>query len=215
MKISNRLKSIAGLVYQNDSIVDIGCDHALLDIYLIKNNIVKSTMAVDVNKNALESGKNNIAKYFLKDKITLYLANGLEKIDSSINTAIISGMGTNSIIKILMHSNLKYINKLIIQSNSDYYLLRRVITLKGFYISHESVIYEKGKYYINIVFLRGYKKYSNKELKYGPILMYSNKNYFDFLMKKQEQILDNIPVYKIFLRLKILKELNYLKKLSK
>ena len=40
MKISNRLKSIAGLITEKDVIADIGCDHAYLDIYLVKNKIV-------------------------------------------------------------------------------------------------------------------------------------------------------------------------------
>ena len=39
MKISNRLKSIAGLIIDSDKVADIGCDHALLDIYLVKNKI--------------------------------------------------------------------------------------------------------------------------------------------------------------------------------
>ena len=53
MKISNRLKSIAGLVTEKDVIADIGCDHAYLDIYLVKNKIVPKAYVSDVNLNAL------------------------------------------------------------------------------------------------------------------------------------------------------------------
>ena len=52
MKISNRLKSIAGLVTEKDVIADIGCDHAYLDIYLVKNKIVPKAYVSDVNLNA-------------------------------------------------------------------------------------------------------------------------------------------------------------------
>ncbi len=124
-------------------------------------------------------------------------------------------MGTGSIIKILNHPNLKQINKLIIQSNNDYFLLRRFVTLKGFYISHESVVYDKGHYYINIVFERGQKKYSLKELKYGPILMFANRDYYKFLLKKKKAILENVPKHKVITYLKHKKEELYLKKLSK
>lgn len=215
MQVSNRLKSLAGLVVDTDKVADIGCDHALLDIYLIKNKVVKKILATDVNENALDNAKKNIKKYDVEKKINTDLGNGLDPITEDIDTLIISGMGANTIIKILSNPKLKQINKIIVQSNNDYYLLRNFICLKGYYISHESVIYDKGKYYINIVFLKGHKKYTLKELKYGPILQYGNKDYYAFLENKQEQILDNIPRYKILTRMKIRKDLIYLKRLSK
>ena len=36
--ISKRLKSLVKYINKENKIIDIGCDHALLDIYLIKNN---------------------------------------------------------------------------------------------------------------------------------------------------------------------------------
>ena len=213
--LSRRLKSIAGLIKSEDRVVDIGCDHALLDIYLVENKILDTVVVSDVNKNALQIGTQNIAKHNLTSKIEARLGYGLTIIDENIDTAVISGMGTNTIIKILAHTNLKYLNKLIIQSNNDYYLLRKFVCLRGFYITHESVVYEKGKYYINIVFERGRKRYSNKELKYGPILKSTNRDYFNFMLKKHTAILENIPWFKIFTRLKHRKEILYLSRLSK
>lgn len=214
MRISKRLKSIAGLIYETDNVIDIGCDHALLSIYLIKNQILYSIIVSDVNKNALESGINNIKKHKLEKKIDARLGFGLSVIDVHTDTVVISGMGTSTIIKILSNPNLKQINKLIIQTNNDHYLLRKFVTLKGYYISHESVVYEKGHYYINIVFLKGKRKYSIKELRYGPILMYANNDYYDFMLKKKNAILDNVPKYKIVTRIKHQKDARYLKKLS-
>lgn len=215
MKVSRRIKSLAGLIHQDDHLIDIGCDHALLDIFLIKNNIINNCVISDISENALKNGIKNIKKYHLSDKIEYRIGNGLEVLDENIDTIIISGMGSNNIIKILNNPKIKNIKKLVIQSNNNHYLLRSFLTLKGFYISHEAVIYDNGKYYINIVFLKGRRKYSFKELMYGPILMYSNKYYFSYLLKKEMQILDNIPKYKIFKRINIYKQIYYLKKLSK
>lgn len=215
MTLSRRLLSLAGLVIDTDNVADIGCDHALLDIYLVKNKIVDHILVGDKNKSALDSGIKNIKKYHLEDKIDAKLGDGLSVIDSSIDTLIISGMGANTIIKILSSKKLKQINKLVIQANNDHALLRRFLCMKGYYISHEAVIYDRGKYYINIVFLKGNKKYSAKEFKYGPILMFSNKDYFEFLFKKQESILENIPRYKIIERIKIRKDLLFLKRIGK
>lgn len=215
MYLSKRLKSIAGLVYETDNVIDIGCDHALLSIYLVKNKILKNMIVSDVNNNAIKNGIKNIKKYKLEKKIDARLGFGLTVIDVHTDTVIISGLGANTIMKILSSPDLKQINKLIIQANNDHFPLRRFMILKGFYISHESVVYEKGHYYINIVFLRGKRKYSLKELRYGPILMYANQDYYDFLLKKKYAIIDNIPKHKILLRLKHKKEMFYLKKISK
>lgn len=214
MKISKRLKSLAGLVTLDDKVADIGCDHALLDVYMIKNNITKKVLIADISENALENGIKNVVKYHLEDKITAKCGNGLDVITDEIDTIIISGMGASTIIKILSRNKLKQIKKLIIESNNDHFLLRRFLTNNGFYISHEAVIYDNGKYYINIMFQRGFKKYSKKELIYGPILMNSNKEYFNYLLKKQTGILENIPKYKIITRLKMRKKVFFLKRLG-
>ncbi len=215
MQISKRLKSIASLVASEDVIADIGCDHALLDIYLIQNNIVPKVLISDINMQALDSGIKNVKKYHLEDYIIPKLGNGIETITEDINTLIISGMGSSTINKILNHKNISQINKLIIQSNNDYYLLRKSICSKGFYISHESAIFDKGKYYINIVFLRGYKKYTFKQLFYGPLLIQGNKEYFEYLYNKNVSILNRIPRYKIIKRLSVKKENFLLKKLKR
>ena len=214
MKISKRLKSLAGLVTLDDKVADIGCDHALLDVYMIKNNITKKVLIADISENALENGIKNVKKYHLEDKITAKCGNGLDVITDEIDTVIISGMGESTIIKILSSNKLKQIKKLIIESNNDHFLLRKFLTNNGFYISHEAVIYDNGKYYINIMFQRGFKKYSKKELIYGPILMNSNKEYFNYLLKKQTGILENIPKYKIITRLKMRKKVFFLKRLG-
>ena len=214
MKISKRLKSLAGLVTLDDKVADIGCDHALLDVYMIKNNITKKVLIADISENALENGIKNVKKYHLDDKITAKCGNGLDVITDKIDTVIISGMGASTIIKILSSNKLKQIKKLIIESNNDHFLLRKFLINNGFYISHEAVIYDNGKYYINIMFQRGFKKYSKKELIYGPILMNSNKEYFNYLLKKQTGILENIPKYKIITRIKMRKKVFFLKRLG-
>lgn len=213
--LSKRLKSIAGLIKETDNVLDIGCDHALLGIYLVKSKILDSIIVSDINEKALKSGLKNIKKHKVQDKVDARLGSGLEVADEHIDTVIISGLGASNILKILNHPKTKDLKKLIIQANNDHFMLRRVLTLKGFYISHESLVYEKGHYYINIVFEKGKRKYTRKELIYGPFLMYANKDYYDFLLKKKKAIIDNIPKYKIITILKHKKDELFLKKLTK
>ncbi len=127
--ISNRLKSLVKYINKKDLVIDIGCDHALLDIYLIKNSIIDKCIVSDVSQNALNQGIENIKRYNLDDFIETRCGNGLEVLNESdnINTIIISGMGTNTILDILNNEFLNKLNKLVIQSNKDYYLLRKEI----------------------------------------------------------------------------------------
>lgn len=215
MKISKRLRSLAELVDSNDIIADIGCDHALLDVYLVFNNIVNKAYASDVNSNALRCGINNVNKYNLSDRIVIRLDDGINNIPEDINTLIISGMGSSTIVKILDSSRLNQIDKLIIQSNNDYYLLRKYLVSKGYYIFDENSVYDKGKYYINIVFKKGYKKYNKNELKYGPILSKNNCDYYNYLLNKTKDIYKMVPLYKIKYRFELKKDIIILNKLSK
>lgn len=213
MKLSNRLVSIANLVDSSDIIADIGCDHALLDIYLVKNNVINKSLACDINKNALDMGYKNIKKYNLEDKIKTLLCDGISLIDDEVNTLIISGMGASTIIKILSNDKINNINKVITQSNNDYELLRRYMINNGFYISYEESICDNNKYYLNIVFKRGYKYYSNKEIRFGTKLLVDNCNYYKYLYDKYKFIYKNIPVYKFNKKLTLIKDIRYLKKL--
>ena len=192
--ISNRLKSLVKYVNVEDKVIDIGCDHALLDIYLVKNNIVNNVLISDISKNALEQGIDNIKKYNLESNIESRCGNGLEVLNEkdNIDTVIISGMGTNTILDILNNKYLENINKLIIQSNKDYYMLRKEIVKLSFIISDEEVIVDKDKLYINIVFIRGNKEYSEEDLMYGTNNMINKELYFKYLIDKKENIIKNI-----------------------
>ena len=51
--------------------VDIGCDHGLLDIYLVQTNKNIKVIASDINKNALSNAIKNIKKYKLEITLSL------------------------------------------------------------------------------------------------------------------------------------------------
>ena len=78
MNISKRLKVIGDLVPDNSFILDIGCDHALLDIYVVTKNKNVKAIASDINEGPLKQAKINIKKYNLEDKIEITKADGLE-----------------------------------------------------------------------------------------------------------------------------------------
>lgn len=214
--ISNRLKSLAKYFDKDDKVIDIGCDHALLDIYLIEEGILKSMIVSDIHEKALQQGIDNIKLHKLEKRIDTRLGNGLEVLEDNddIDTILISGMGTSTILSIIENPYFKKINKLVIQSNNDYEILRTELVKKSFNITHEEIVKENNKTYINIVFERGRKTYTSLELKYGPLLI-RNMEYLKYREDYVRNILDKIPKNKLMIRFKLKQEINEIKKLEK
>jgi len=212
--LSKRLQSLTKYFNKEDNVIDIGCDHALIDIYMIKNNIINSIIVSDIHEGALKQGINNIKLNHLKDVIECRLGDGLNVLtdDDKIDTILISGMGASTIIDILNNKYINNINKLVIQSNNDYEKLRRYITSIGFIITNEEYFIDNGKKYINIIFERGTKEYSDIEYQFGPILI-NNKEYIQSEIDSRVKILSNIPSDKESLRLTLNNEIKMLSEL--
>lgn len=173
-KLSKRLKVVADYVDDNSKVIDIGCDHGLLSIYLVNNKKNIKVIASDINDNALSSAKSNIRECKLEDKIDIRLGKGLEVVSpEEIDTIVIAGMGSNTIVGILKYAKdkLKYVDNIIIQSNTDLYFLRKNITKLGYYIEDETLVEDKNIIYTVIKFKKGRKRYNYKELYLGPILI--------------------------------------------
>ncbi len=214
--ISERLKSLVKYINKKDRVADIGCDHALLSIYLIKNKKCNDIISTDINANALNNAINNISKYKLNNKIKTKLGPGLEPINNeNVDTLIISGMGSATIIH--MFKNISKTYKIITQSNNNYYELRKYFTNNGYYIKNEDMVFENNKYYINIVFFPGKVRYNKKELLFGPLLIKNKKNnkYFSYLLEKYSTIIKKIPLSNIKERINMKIRIKYLKGIIK
>lgn len=210
--ISERLKSLSKYVNKKDLVADIGCDHGLLSIYLIESNKCKKVIATDINSNALNNAIINIKNKKLSQKIITKLGNGLEPIlNEDVNTLIISGMGSATITYMFKNIYKKY--KVITQSNNNYYELRKFFVESGYLIKNEDIVLDKGKYYINIVFVEGKVKYSKRELLYGPLLINNKKSiqYYNYLLHNLVRINKKIPITKIYSKIDINKRIMYLK----
>ena len=214
--ISNRLTSLKKYIDKNDLVIDIGCDHALLDIELVKDGILDSIIVSDINKGALKQGEKNIKTNKLEGKIDFRLGNGLKVLTNKdkVDTIIISGMGTNTILDILNNDYLKNIKKLVLQSNNDHYELRKQVTALGFYIDAEEYFVDNKKNYINIVFKRGTKKYKKNELKYGPFLI-KDSAYLCFELSNCVKVYNLLPDNKLRLKYSLKREIKLLNKLIK
>lgn len=177
MKLSKRLEAIANLV-DTKRVIDVGCDHGYLDIYLTLYKDC-NCIATDISSKAINSCISNINKYHLTNRIETIVTDGINGININKNdTIILSGMGTSTIIDILNNKELP--NTIIISSNNNLEHLRRFMVSIGYIINNEIYVYEKGIHYIIIKFIKGNIIYNDYEYILGPIVI-KNKNFKKYI----------------------------------
>lgn len=180
--LNKRLTAVASLVSKDSFPLDVGTDHGLLPIYLIKNKICQKVLASDISPNALKNAENNIKKYAVSN-IELYESDGLKKIPKIYDTIIISGMGTSNILDILNEDDLP--DTIILSSNNDLELLRTSMNKKGYKIAKEIVVYEKNKYYDMILYKKGKEKLTKFQKEFGKS---NDLDYYNHLYKINKKI---------------------------
>lgn len=209
---SKRLIEIASLIPLKSKVVDIGCDHGLLDIYLTLNRKCTCT-ASDINENCLNQARENIKKFGLTNSIKVQLSDGLNDVEyDSSDYIVIAGMGTNTILEILEDTTA---DNLIIQSNTDLIELREELS-DYFYIEDEKIIKERGIYYVIMKFKRGKNRYNDSDYIIGPIIKNKNndiyKEYKEELLDKYEKIYESIKNTSLNKRLEIKRIIKIIKK---
>ena len=203
-KLSLRLKAVSDLIEEGSKVIDIGCDHGLLDIYLTQNKNC-NCLATDISSTCLKKAQDNIKKYNLD--IETKVTNGLDGIDyENYDYVVITGMGFKTIKKIL---DGKYPNKLIIQSNNNIEELKYHL-LKKYKLIDERIVYENDFYYVILSFEKGKKRYRYADYVIG--LNKDNYEYINYLYNKYKSIYDKMPSKYIFKRLSLYRKIRVLEK---
>lgn len=201
MPLSLRLQTILNMIEKESIVADIGCDHGLLGIALIEQEIAHFVYACDIKPAPLANAKKNIDKAQIANRIKLCLSCGLQKVESDVNCIVIAGMGFDT-IKMILETDLhkvKQCKKIIIQSNTHVEALRKWIDTHGFVIDTEALLLEDKHFYQVIAFT-----YKNEHsLNQDPLYYYiggqqirDNIHFHAFLQKlisQQQNILSNMP----------------------
>lgn len=186
---SERIKALAEEISKKDTVVDIGCDHGYLSIYLTQNNLCKKVYASDISENALNYARKNFKKYNLE--IENFVSDGFENIPVEFDTAVIAGMGTNTILNIISHK--KTPKKLVLGSNNEHYRLRKSLNEMGYKIVDEKAVFENNHYYIILLCIKSEQKLSEKHLKFG---ISNNEEYYTYLLNKNKELIKKVPFKK-------------------
>lgn len=199
MKINARLKKIGDLVEANSFCLDIGCDHALLDIYLVNQNKNIKAIASDIASGPVEQAKQNIKREHLENEIEVRLGDGLSTYSEEVNTAIISGMGGRTIIGICKNNYkiFKKIDTYILSPNNYQEDVKRFMCKNGYYIENEEFVKDKKFIYQILIFKKGKRKYTKKDYFFGPVFIEKKgplfREYYERELKSREILLQILP----------------------
>ena len=150
VQLSERLTAIAEMVTEGNRLVDVGCDHGYLPVYLMLQHKIPGAIATDVGKGPLARAQEHIAQYHMEAYIETRLCNGLSEIRSDEgDTLVIAGMGGPLMERILSEGRyaLPGFQELILQPQSDIPHFRRFVMQNGYQIIQEEMILEDGKFY--------------------------------------------------------------------
>ena len=184
----NRIEAIYSFIDLKVRVVDVGCDQAKLGILLAKRN--QKSIASDISPKVIERASLDIRKLGLDNLIDLRVSNGLQNIkEKEADTLVLSGMGTHTILEILNSTKIKF-NKIITISNNYHDILRDKMNELNYKVDKELIIKENNKYYNLILFTKGIKKYSQKELLLGLNQVNNElyKEYLNHLLNKYKTI---------------------------
>ena len=189
--MTKRIEKISLYINDDEKVLDVGCDSALLSINLAKRGIY--SIASDLRSNIIENAEKNI-KENLKKYISFRVGSGITlKEEENDFTLVMAGMGSYLMIDILRSTNKKF-KKIITISNNNHDMLWREFLSLGYIVDKEEIIKERNKYYNLIIFKEGYKKYKDEELIIGinhiNQELLSEKNII--LINKYKQILKKL-----------------------
>lgn len=185
-KLSLRLTACAELVRKGSRLADIGCDHGFVPVYLCENGLIKSAVASDINEGPLSSCRFLVKSCGLENKIKCVLSNGLENInEDEIDDILIAGMGGELIADILSACPYIKTKHLVLNPMTHPELARKWLFENGFEIINDVIVNDSGHSYsvFDAEYTGAAKSYSLVDLFLGGIKEYSDKNYFDRLLK--------------------------------
>ena len=148
--LSERLRTVAGMVTKGNRVCDVGCDHGFVPIYLVQQGISPKVLAMDLREGPLRAAREHVAAYGLKGQIETRLSDGLHKYEiGEADTLICAGMGGGLMQRILEVSREKTdsFRELVLQPQSELERFRRFLRESGYGIFDEEMLAEDDKFY--------------------------------------------------------------------
>ena len=215
--LSERLKAVANMITPGLTVADIGCDHAYLPIWLVREEISPHVIACDINAGPIERARENIEDVELTDRIEVRQGDGLSVIaPGEAGSVVMAGMGGKLMVKILDEGSdvLEKVSEIIMEPQSDVALVRHFLQDNGYRIISENMVNEDDKFYPLIKAIHGQMNW-DKEVyfRYGKVLLREeNPVLHEFLLIEKDycsrllkELSENEEIPHVFVRMEEVK----------
>ena len=192
---NKRIEAISQLIDNDESVIDIGCDHGFLAKMLRTKGNNKLIICSDNKIGPLNNARNNLVGY---DNINFELTDGVDNIDTVCDVCVLAGMGHNTVISIIENNENYFRNckKIIIQVNSVVAQMRQYLSNHKFQIIDECMVYDY-KYYQIMVVKTGQQQLNELQIEFGPVLLEKKGEVFLQCYQKQlshfQSLLSSLP----------------------
>lgn len=154
MKLSSRLEAVARHVLPGLPAADIGADHALLSVYLVRQGISPRVIIGELNRGPYERARRYVREQGLEMCIEVRQGDGLEVLaPHEVASVVIAGMGGKNIAGILLKSLARAYTyqRYVLQPMRPYYPLRKLLADLGWAIVDEEVAAGDAEFYPIVV----------------------------------------------------------------
>jgi tRNA (adenine22-N1)-methyltransferase len=138
-----------------EAVLDIGTDHALLPVWLIKNGCCKKVIATDIKEGPLKKAALNVAKHGVADQVSLFIGDGFDAAPDVEDGyyAVISGIGGVSLTKILENGRERAVKAgtIALQPMNNLPYVRYWLNNNGYSIKYEKLA-EEGRRIYSLIF---------------------------------------------------------------
>lgn len=175
-RLPARLQAIADELKTGGAVADIGLDHALLSIALVRSDRSRRVIGVENQRGPFDKAREAVEAAGLAARIDLRFGSGLCPLKpGEVDQVVIAGMGGETIVSILEEqlSRAGSYPGYIFQPMSRPECLRAFLSQQGWSIERESVVLEHGRYYVIITACPGGQPYrlDRLELDVGPYIL--------------------------------------------
>ncbi|MBO4408761.1 MAG: SAM-dependent methyltransferase [Clostridiales bacterium] len=179
--LSVRLESVAGFISPGAKrVIDVGSDHGLLGIALLKRSVAEKVVCTDINKGPADRSRLALNMAGFKSCSEVFNTDGLKGVSlMPEDYVVIAGMGGLNIIDILKQAKEDNPDEVfksvtfVLQPQKSLDLVRLYLSENGFEIVDERACTDKGFHYQVMKVIYSGKPYelSLREQFYGPVLI--------------------------------------------
>ena len=148
-----RLAAIASMVPRGGALADVGTDHALLPLWLLRRGHIPSAVATDIHEAPLERTRFSLGNV---RGLRLVLCDGLDGVSADeVDTVVIAGLGGDNMADILSRAPwCREGRTVLLQPMSKAEVLRRALHNMGYRIESERLV-EDNRHVYPILLVRG------------------------------------------------------------